>query len=853
MHRNAPLIFIATFATALCTPAWTSGQAPDADTRAATADHEPATARANAFPLTIRSIMRGTELIGRSPSRVRWSDDGQWIYFSWLPGGAAWHEESATYRVPAAGGEPERLDDAAADTLGASLAGGDLSPDGSLRVTSVDGDLYLLDRATGDARRLTNTSDAEANATFSADGRTVLFRTDDNVFALGVDGAPLWQVTDVRTGEAPEDPEEAEGHKAFLEEQQEELFEHVRVEGLREERDDAREERDEARRAQPAYLGRGNRLGGVTADPTATWAIVASQKPAEDAERTHVPLWITDTGYTEDRQVRAKVGDEQSATRLALLETATGRIAWLDLSGGESPGDEVQVEWESEGEDADAGEDEEGEGESATPAGGEAGARRGGGADNGDAPALAAARLVEWHESGSHALLVAIDFDYKTWRLYSLDPVAGTLTLLDAHEDEAWVGGPCFGFGGPCAGWLPARAGSEPRAYYVSEETGYAHVYAVDADGSDRRTLTSGEWEVDRLEIPESWDGFLLHTSEASPFDRHPWRMGWDGSDRTRLVDGSGAYDATPSPDGTTLAVVHSSANAPPELYVTSASPGSPRTRLTSTPTEEWAGFPWIQPEIVRVPARDGVGVPARVYRPSDVGAEPNGAGVVFVHGAGYLHNVHNWWSGYFREYMFHHFLAANGYTVLDIDYRGSRGYGRDWRTAIYRHMGGWDLSDQVDGARYLAETEGVDASRIGVYGGSYGGFITLMALFTEPDVFQAGAALRSVTDWAHYNHWYTSRILNLPDGDEEAYRQSSPIYFAEGLEGDLLIAHGMYDTNVHFSDVVRLAQRLIELGKEDWEMALYPVENHGFVEPTSWTDEYRRIYELFERSIGGE
>ena len=200
-----------------------------------------------------------------------------------------------------------------------------------------------------------------------------------------------------------------------------------------------------------------------------------------------------------------------------------------------------------------------------------------------------------------------------------------------------------------------------------------------------------------------------------------------------------------------------------------------------------------------------------------------------------------------------HHLLAARGYTVLDIDYRGSAGYGRDWRTAIYRHMGGKDLSDQVDGARWLVENEGVeDFERIGIYGGSYGGFITLMALFTEPESFGAGAALRSVTDWAHYNHWYTGRILNLPQDDEEAYRRSSPIYFAEGLEDPLLIAHGMVDTNVHFSDVVRLAQRLIELGKTDWEMAVYPVEDHGFVEPSSWTDEYRRILELFDRHIGG-
>jgi dipeptidyl aminopeptidase/acylaminoacyl peptidase len=230
--------------------------------------------------------------------------------------------------------------------------------------------------------------------------------------------------------------------------------------------------------------------------------------------------------------------------------------------------------------------------------------------------------------------------------------------------------------------------------------------------------------------------------------------------------------------------------------------------------------------------------------------AQSNGAAVVFVHGAGYLHNVGNFWSEYPREYMFNQFLASKGYTVVDLDYRGSDGYGRDWRTAIYRHMGGRDLQDQVDASRYLNATYHIDPERIGLYGGSYGGFITLMALFTEPKHFGAGAALRSVTDWAHYNQGYTSEILNLPQNDTLSYRQSSPIYFAEGLEDPLLMAHGMVDTNVHFQDIVRLTERLIELGKTRWELAAYPVEDHAFVRPSSWADEYRRIFELFERYL---
>jgi dipeptidyl aminopeptidase/acylaminoacyl peptidase len=164
--------------------------------------------------------------------------------------------------------------------------------------------------------------------------------------------------------------------------------------------------------------------------------------------------------------------------------------------------------------------------------------------------------------------------------------------------------------------------------------------------------------------------------------------------------------------------------------------------------------------------------------------------------------------------------------------------------------MGGIDLTDHVDAAQFLAREHRVDPKRIGIYGGSYGGFIALMAMFTTPDVFAAGAALRPVTDWAHYNHPYTSNILNTPQTDPEAYRKSSPIYFAEGLKGALLICHGMIDVNVHFQDTVRLVQRLIELRKENWEAAMYPLEDHSFVEPTSWADEYKRILLLFEREL---
>jgi dipeptidyl aminopeptidase/acylaminoacyl peptidase len=782
---------------------------PDPSGAQSAATLEPETATSFAFPLTISSIMRGPELVGQPPMGIQWSDDSRWIYFRWLPGGRAWNDDPELYRVPARGGEPEKVDEDAADDLAITFARGALSPDRKLRLSSMGGDLYLVERGNLRVTRLTDTEDAESAVGFTGDGKAIFFLRADNLYEMTLDGGLIRQLTDVREGTPPRDPEEATGQKGFLENQQEKLFETIRR--RKAEQEEREEEREKAREGEPEplYLPRGERAQGLDPTPDAAFVAVTVYKPAEGAQRVIVPNWVTESGYTEDLNVRTKVGDANGSSRVGILEVATGKTTWLDLYP------------------ADDAEEEGGEG------------RRSPSED----PDLSMAGFIGWNDAGTRGLLFSVSYDNKTRWLFTVDAATGELTLLDTLHDEAWVAGPCS-FG--CTGWLP----DSDRIYFGSEETGYSHIYTINADGTGKRALTSGEWEVLDLGMPEDRSYFLLHTNEGSPFNQHVYTMRFDGSRREAITSGTGSFEATLSPNGRRMAVVHSRANRPPELYVAELEPEPELAQVTVSPTAEWLTFPWLEPEIVHFPAEDGTRVPARIYRPSEVGAEANGAAVIFVHGAGYLHNVHNFWSTYYREYMFNHFLAANGYTVLDIDYRGSAGYGRDWRTAIYRWMGGKDLSDQVDGAGYLVREEGVDPDRIGLYGGSYGGFITLMALFTAPETFKAGAALRSVTDWAHYNHGYTSDILNFPQNDPEAYEKSSPIYFAENFQGHLLMAHGMVDTNVHFSDVVRLAQRLIELGKENWELAVYPVENHGFVEPTSWTDEYRRIFELFERTI---
>ncbi|MEX2109111.1 MAG: alpha/beta fold hydrolase [Gemmatimonadaceae bacterium] len=748
-----------------------------------------------AFDFSIRNIMRGPELYGRPPENVRWSADNRWIYFTWVEAGKDWRERPAQFRVRAVpGAKPERVSIQQVDSTGPRFAQGQRAHSGRLSVVEFNGDIFINDLTTGTTRRVTQTVAAERNPQFSARDDQIFFIRDNNVYSIELSTGMLRQLTDIRTGPEPTDSAKAEGQRGRLEQQQRDLFESVR-DRIRAD-STARADRllRESLGLKPLYLQRGEEVSRISVSPTAGAVLVTTRTPTQATRSTEVPQFVTRSGFTEDLRVRTKVGDVPEKGRIAMIRLPAGTANWLKPFGAAA-----------------------------------------------DTTTSGFFSLIGWNRVGTRALIQSYTSDNKSRLTQTVDP-SGALTTVETLRDSAWVGGPCR----TCSGWYD----SGRRIWYTSEAEGFAHLYTVLPNGSDRRQLTTGRWEVRDVQLSTDERSFYLTTNEVSPFEEHVYRMSVGGGAREKITTKQGKHDAVVSNDGQLIADVHSYVNRPPELFLMRNHPGAEMSQLTTSPSAEWLSFPWIVPELVMIPGSDGVQVPAHIYRPSDMKAQPNGAGVIFVHGAGYLHNVGHFWSSYPREYMFNQLLASKGYTVLDLDYRGSDGYGRDWRTAIYRFMGGRDLQDHVDASRYLTRNFGIQPERVGIYGGSYGGFITLMALFTEPKMFGAGAALRSVTDWAHYNQGYTSNILNLPQHDTLSYRRSSPIYFAEGLEDPLLMAHGMVDVNVHFQDIVRLTQRLIELGKTRWELAAYPVEDHAFVRPSSWTDEYRRIFELFERYL---
>jgi dipeptidyl aminopeptidase/acylaminoacyl peptidase len=794
------------------------------------------------FELTVDAIMRGPDLVGYEPTRVYWSQDGQRVYFRWKRAGDARLKEPDLYVVSRDGSGLRKLSEDEAKQ--APPFAGDRSKDKTMTVYAEEGDIFIYDHLRRERRQITSTSDGENSPRFTKDQKYIVFTRQNNLYRMALDGGQLTQLTDVRTDGAPAEAAPQRGFggggrgqrqqsgggdgstsqqrgnesQEFIKKEERELIEAVRERAQNREEQEAKRKQREKRK--PFTLPAGQSVTNLQLSPDGKYVLASFTQRPPGAKNTIVPSYVTESAYTEDISSRNKVGDEQNRTRFAIITVENGDLNWVD-HGQKQPQTESRqaqppsLSSESQGA-AQRAQERERNVQLLNP---------------------------QWSEDGKNAVALARSADNKDRWVLLIDPATGKTKVLDHQHDDAWVGGP----GAFTLGWL----GDDKTVYFQSERDGWSHLYSASIDGGAPKQLTSGRFEVSDVGLSEDKTKFYFTSSEGDLGQRHLYSMSVNGGARMRITTMPGNNEATISPDETTLAIVRSYSNRPPELYI---APNKPNTsageikQVTTSPIDEFFGYNWIDPPIVTFKARDGVEVPARLYKPGKW--QKGGPAVLFVHGAGYLQNVHKWWSSYYREYMFHHLLMERGFIVLDVDYRASAGYGRDWRTAIYRHMGGKDLSDHVDAVKYLVAEHGVDPERVGIYGGSYGGFITLMAMFTEPEVFAAGAALRPVTDWAHYNHGYTSNILNTPQGDAEAYKQSSPIYFAEGLKGALLICHGMVDINVHFQDTVRLAQRLIELRKENWELAPYPVEDHGFERASSWADEYKRILKLFETNL---
>ncbi|WP_292043543.1 S9 family peptidase [Massilia sp. UBA6681] len=771
----------------------------------------PALPAAASTPITLDQAMAHPDWIGTPVENAWWSWDSKQVFYKQKRTGSPIRD---TWQV-SQGGKPKLVSDAEA----AKIDGNDViyNPAQTRALMLRNGDLFERDLKSGALVQITRGATKLDALQYSHDERTVYYRIGTDWY--GWDRASR-VVGPVALPRAAKDP--AVNEEDALRDQQLRLMAHLKRQ--KDDRDALRERMNEQRRVDPTlppapvYLGDKVAIESSVLSPDGRWLLVVTAPKNGDKGRVgKMPRYVTESGYEEFDDQRTRVGRNMPAPHaLKLVDLRTNKVQ--DLSFDVLPG--VNVDPLAELRAAAKKE----------PLKGNRALRVIDGAD-----------AIEWSANGANVAVMLRAVDNKDRWIATVDLQAAKLKPLHRLTDNAWVNYDNNEFG-----WLPDNR----TLWYLSEESGYSHLYTQSAEGGPARALTSGKWEAS--DVRWSHDGRMAYVmcNRETPGDYEVCAVDAKNGTVREVTSLDGVERFTLSPDEKKLLVHWSSSYTPVQLATVPVSGGA-ATKLTDTRTAEFKARQWVEPQYVAVPSSAG-GDPvwAKLYRPAQLEPGKKYPVVMFVHGAGYLQNVSKRYPNYFREQMFHNLLVQKGYVVLDMDYRASKGYGAKWRNAIYRQMGHPELVDYIDGVNYMVAQHQGDAKNVGVYGGSYGGFMTFMALMRAPETFKSGAALRPVTDWVTYNHGYTANILNTPDIDPEAYRISSPIEYADKLQGHLLIAHGMVDDNVFYQDSVRMAQRLIELKKDNWELASYPLERHAYVQPEAWYDQYRRIYQLFERTL---
>jgi Tol biopolymer transport system component len=522
----------------------------------------PAAAAEKKFDLTIENIMRGPNLVGTEPMQVRWSGDSSKIYFQWKKASDAESAPPDTYVVSCDGSGLRKLSDEEKHFALPPLV--DTNKDRTLSVFSRDGDLFVIENASGKGRQVTKTAEQETNPRFLPDGRHIAFQRGGNLFVLSLDNGDLEQMTDIRpapaTGATPADTKKETESQEYLKKEQAELFQAVRDREKLKKEDEARRKKFNPRK--PYNLQARQSVTRMQLSPDGKYVLAIVSESAANTKPDNVPNWITDSSYPEEIASRARVGDEFTQRHLAIIDAVTGEAKTVDHGQIGTAATEIE----------DGG-----------PCGG-----RGESIAGGVSP-----QAVLFSDDGSKAVFSSRARDNKSCWIFALDTANAKARVLFKDEDKAWLGGPGGG-----QGWL----GDNQTFYFTSERDGFNHLYEVAYDSGTPKQLTSGRFEVDKVELSRDKSRFYLTTSQGSFFERHLWSMPVRGGEATRITKTVGLHAVTVSPDEKWIADVYSYTNKPPELYLQPNQPMAAAIKLTTSPAPEFHDCPWLDTPIVEVP-----------------------------------------------------------------------------------------------------------------------------------------------------------------------------------------------------------------------------------------------------------
>jgi dipeptidyl-peptidase-4 len=440
---------------------------------------------------------------------------------------------------------------------------------------------------------------------------------------------------------------------------------------------------------------------------------------------------------------------------------------------------------------------------------------------------------VNWLTDSKHLAIQRLNRTQTALDLLIADSTAGKTRTVLSENDANWIN--------VSDDLYFLKDGK--RFLWSSERSGYRHLYLYDLEGKQLAQLTKGEWEVSAVDAVDEANGLVyLTATEKSPLERHLYRVALDGTGFTRITKDEGTHAAVLAPSAAAFYDTYSNAATPPrqDLY---RADGSRIAIVNENKIAELADYHLSPMEFLTVKSRDGVQLNASIIKPPDFHPQTKYPVLVYTYGGPHAQVVRNGWGG--ANFLWHQLMAQKGYIIFSLDNRGSGGRGHAFETPLHFRMGAQELSDQRDGVQYLKALPYVDSNRIGVWGWSYGGYMTLHAMFEAGDDFKAGFAGGPVTDWRYYDSIYTERYLGLPQKNEKAYQDSSPVKYASQLKGKLLIAHGTGDDNVHFANTLAVINDLIEVGKYV-EVLAFPGRGHAVSDPPARRVLMQRITQFF-------
>lgn len=427
-----------------------------------------------------------------------------------------------------------------------------------------------------------------------------------------------------------------------------------------------------------------------------------------------------------------------------------------------------------------------------------------------------------WTANAGQLAIVHLNRPQNHLRLTFHNVQTGAGKLIMEEQSNAWIDVFDFFAGIDHLFFFPK---DHEEFYWISDRDGWSHIYRYDYNGNLKNQVTTGEWEVTYVHTVNYDNKRIYYTStEESPLERHLYSITFDGKKKQKLTEAPGRHDITMGSNARYYINRYSNTNTPLQVELWSGNGEMLSTLEDNAEVYEFIENHVYAPrELFSFTASDGQELDGYVIRPIDFDSARSYPLLLNIYGGPGAQGVYN----QFEANGWHQYLAQLGYVIVNVNNRGSGGYGRDFEEIVYEQLGKWEAHDFVETAQFMGQKPWVSKSNMAIRGHSYGGYMTAYTMFTHPDVFEAGIAGAPVTDWRLYDSIYAERYMNLPSENPEGYKQSSAVTHAPKLEGELFVAHSAMDENVHIQNTMQLMTALAASGK-DVDLRIYPPGAHG-------------------------